>query len=71
MDMSPAPEALTPTPEARPTTPTPPALPPRSDKLALLLIYIHGFKGNETSFKDFPTAFSLRMRDNGSISRKR
>ena len=44
--------------EARSTTPIPPALPPRPDKRALLLIYIHGFKGNETSFIEFPTVWS-------------
>jgi len=38
----------------RPTTPLPPALPPRPDRRSLLLIYIHGFKGNETSFRHFP-----------------
>ena len=38
----------------RPTTPLPPALPPRPDRRSLLLVYIHGFKGNETSFRDFP-----------------
>ena len=43
------------TPEPRSTTPIPVALPPRPDKRALLLIYIHGFKGSETSFKEFPT----------------
>lgn len=40
---------------SRPTTPLPPALPPRPDKRCLVLVYIHGFKGNETSFRDFPT----------------
>ena len=55
MPASPEPETLTPEPIARLTTPVPPALPPRSDKRALLLVYIHGFKGNETSFKEFPT----------------
>jgi hypothetical protein len=52
----------TPTPEPRSTTPIPPALPPRSDKRALLLVYIHGFKGDETSFKDFPTVLYVRTR---------
>jgi len=46
--------------EARSTTPIPPALPPRPDKRALLLIYIHGFKGNETSFIEFPTVWSQK-----------
>jgi hypothetical protein len=40
--------------------PTPPALPRRTDKRALLLVYIHGFKGDETSFKELPTVTSTR-----------
>lgn len=63
MEASPELETLTPAPEARPTTPVPPALPPRPDKRALLLVYIHGFKGNETSFKEFPTVRLLIMMD--------
>src|SRR5277367_1266955 len=57
---------------ARSTTPTPPALPPRPDKRALLLIYIHGFKGNETSFIEFPTVWSQKYNANKTrISKSR
>ena len=45
--------------EPRSTTPNPPTLPPRADKRALLLVYVHGFKGDVTSFKDLPTVSSL------------
>src|SRR5271154_5508416 len=58
--------------EARSTTPIPPALPPRPDKRALLLIYIHGFKGNETSFIEFPTVWSQKYNANKTrISKSR
>jgi hypothetical protein len=46
--------------EQRSTTPIPPVLPPRPVKRGLLLVYVHGFKGNETSFKEFPTVIFSR-----------
>jgi len=58
-----------PTPESRSATPIPPALPPRADKRILLLVYIHGFKGNETSFRELPMVRPHKNEANEGLAR--